>query len=82
MKLVKCDMCGKLIDPSEAGEIKYDGHDTADIIFKNSKDEYISRTLFVRDVCTRCAIKVLEIMYPQRAFMPIEEYTRTSDKRR
>ena len=74
MKLVKCDVCGKIVDPSNAGVFQYDGHDVANIVFKDSSGNYCEHTIFKRDVCLECAVNVLKILYPKRAFLPIQEY--------
>ena len=77
MKLIACDVCGKIMRPSESSSVNFHNGDgkNAWIFIKESNGtyEYISDEI-EKDVCRTCALKMLKIICPKFVFPDESEY--------
>lgn len=74
MKLTRCDACGKIVKEKEANLISFKERTGAMVMVKNRIGEYTNICDEERDVCRACSIKILKVIFPNREFLPEEEY--------
>lgn len=73
MKLTKCDVCGKIMNPSYVGTIKIKTPFSDDVCIKIKEDDYLGIGEIKRDICSECAIKILNIVLPNRTLISVSE---------
>ena len=77
MKLTKCDACGKVVRASDANLFTFKESGGAAVMVKEKNGEYMNISDTERDICRSCSIRILKFMFPNREFLPEDEYVKT-----